>query len=203
MLFVVMKKVLQGAFLPFVIFASGMLLLGCDQAQDHATEQENTEITEQASDQAIDRQESDIAPSKTELKSGNIFYMVRDAANLQLKAGNYVEQLKDTQLDVEQAIQDKNQNELKTTVSTLKQQLQGLNQALLTLDIKSQEIENIRQSLLHANQQALSMPLLNGKLDQINFDQIEKQLNTIQMDMVKLAAMIMAGDEKPDPKTDS
>ncbi|NUF32129.1 hypothetical protein HUN28_18265, partial [Acinetobacter oleivorans] len=186
-----MKKVLQGAFLPFVIFASGMLLLGCDQARDHATEQENTEISEQASDQAIERQESDIAPSKTELKSGNIFYMVRDAANLQLKAGDYVEQLKDTQLDVEQAIQDKNQSELKTTVSTLKQQLQGLNQALLTLDIKSQEIENIRQSLLHANQQALSMPLLNGKLDQINFDQIEKQLNTIQMDMVKLAAMIM------------
>ncbi|MFI7958316.1 hypothetical protein ACFMJB_04515, partial [Acinetobacter baumannii] len=25
-----MKKVLQGAFFPFVIFASGMLLLGCD-----------------------------------------------------------------------------------------------------------------------------------------------------------------------------
>lgn len=202
MLFVVMKKVLQGAFLPFVIFASGMLLLGCDQARDHATEQENTEISEQASDQAIERQESDIAPSKTELKSGNI-YMVRDAANLQLKAGDYVEQLKDTQLDVEQAIQDKNQSELKTTISTLKQQLQGLNQALLTLDIKSQEIENIRQSLLHANQQALSMPLLNGKLDQINFDQIEKQLNTIQMDMVKLAAMIMAGDEKSDSKTES
>lgn len=203
MLFVVMKKVLQGAFLPFVIFASGMLLLGCDQARDHATEQENTEISEQASDQAIERQESDIAPSKTELKSGNIFYMVRDAANLQLKAGDYVEQLKDTQLDVEQAIQDKNQSELKTTVSTLKQQLQDLNQALLTLDIKSQEIENIRQSLLRANQQALSMPLLNGKLDQINFDQIEKQLNTIQMDMVKLAAMIMAGDEKSDSKTES
>ncbi|USP40351.1 hypothetical protein [Acinetobacter sp. XS-4] len=198
-----MKKVLQGAFLPFVIFASGMLLLGCDQAQDHATAQENTEINEQTSDQSIERQESDIAQSKNELKSGNIFYMVRDAANLQLKAGDYVEQLKDTQLDVEQAIQDKDQNELKTTVATLKQQLQGLNQALLTLDIKSQEIENIRQSLLQANQQALSMPLLNGKLDQINFDKIEKQLNTIQMDMVKLAAMIMAGDEKSDSKTDS
>lgn len=203
MLFVVMKKVLQGAFLPFVIFASGMLLLGCDQARDHATDQENTEITEQASDQAIEQKEENITPSKTELKSGNIFYMVRDAANLQIKAGDYVEQLKETQLDVEQAIQDKDQSELKTTVSTLKQQLQGLNQALLTLDIKSQEIENIRQSLLHANQQALSMPLLNGKLDQINFDQIEKQLNTIQMDMVKLAAMIMAGDEKPDSNTDS
>ncbi|MBJ9722967.1 hypothetical protein I5515_14285 [Acinetobacter calcoaceticus] len=198
-----MKKVLQGAFLPFVIFASGMLLLGCDQARDHTTDQENTEITEQTSDQTIEQKEENTTPSKTELKSGNIFYMVRDAANLQIKAGDYVEQLKETQLDVEQAIQDKDQSELKTTVSTLKQQLQGLNHALLTLDIKSQEIENIRQSLLQANQQALSMPLLNGKLDQINFDQIEKQLNTIQMDMVKLAAMVMAGDDKTDSKTDS
>ena len=34
-------------------------------------------------------------------------------ANLQLKAGDYIEKLKDTQLDVEQAIQDKDQHELK------------------------------------------------------------------------------------------
>ncbi len=47
------------------------------------------------------------------------------------------------------------------------------------------------------------MPLLNGKLEQIDFDQIEKQLNTIQMDMVKLAALIVAGDDKSDSKTDS
>jgi hypothetical protein len=199
-----MKKVLQGAFLPFVIFASGMLLLGCDQAQDHTKEQESAQTTEQASEQ-IDDSEQEVSPTKNkaELKSGNIFYMVRDAANLQLKAGDYIEKLKDTQLDVEQAIQDKDQHELKTTVMTLKQQLKGLNQALLTLDIKSQEVENIRQNLLQANQQALSMPLLNGKLEQIDFDQIEKQLNTIQMDMVKLAAMVMAGDEKTDSKSDS
>ncbi len=73
MLFLVMKKVLQGAFLPFVIFASGMLLLGCDQAQDHATEQEKTEIAEQASNQNIEQQESDIAPNKTELKKWQHF----------------------------------------------------------------------------------------------------------------------------------
>ena len=50
-----------------------MLLLGCDQAQDHATEQEKTEITEQASDQNIEQQAAEIAPNKAELKSGNIF----------------------------------------------------------------------------------------------------------------------------------
>ncbi|HHP8906060.1 TPA: hypothetical protein ACSI1J_003483, partial [Acinetobacter baumannii] len=193
-----------GAFFPFVIFASGMLLLGCDQAQDHAKEQESVQTNDQISEQADDsQQEITATQNKTELKNGNVFYIVRDAANLQLKAGDYIEKLKDTQLDVEQAIQDKDQHELKTTVTTLKAQLEGLNQALLGLDIRSQEVENIRQSLLQANQQALSMPLLNGKLEQINFDQIEKQLNTIQMDMVKLAAMIMAGDEKSDSKTDS
>jgi len=193
-----MKNVLQGAFFPFVIFASGMLLLGCDQTQDHAKEQEFVQTNDQISDQADDSQQE-----ITATQNGNVFYIVRDAANLQLKAGDYIEKLKDTQLDVEQAIQDKDQHELKTTVTTLKAQLEGLNQALLGLDIRSQEVENIRQSLLQANQQALSMPLLNGKLEQINFDQIEKQLNTIQMDMVKLAAMIMAGDEKLDSKTDS
>ncbi|HAV5028265.1 TPA: hypothetical protein JIY97_18020 [Acinetobacter baumannii] len=199
-----MKKFLQGAFFPFVIFASGMLLLGCDQAQDHAKEQESVQTNDQISEQADDsQQEITATQNKTELKNGNVFYIVRDAANLQLKAGDYIEKLKDTQLDVEQAIQDKDQHELKTTVTTLKAQLEGLNQALLGLDIRSQEVENIRQSLLQANQQALSMPLLNGKLEQINFDQIEKQLNTIQMDMVKLAAMIMAGDEKSDSKADS
>ncbi|MCU4554391.1 hypothetical protein KTI87_17310 [Acinetobacter nosocomialis] len=199
-----MKKVLQGTFFPFVIFASGMLLLGCDQAQDHAKAQESAQTNDEVSEQADDSQQ-EIAPTKNkaELKSGNVFYIVRDAANLQLKAGDYIEKLKDTQLDVEQAIQDKDQQELKTTVTTLKQQLKGLNQVLLTLDIRSQEVENIRQNLLQANQQALSMPLLNGKLEQIDFDQIEKQLNTIQMDMVKLAALIMAGDEKSDSKTDS
>ncbi|HEM7771193.1 TPA: hypothetical protein U2L27_003890 [Acinetobacter baumannii] len=197
-----MKKVLHGAFFPFVIFASGMLLLGCDQAQDHAKEQESVQTNDQISEQADDsQQEITATQNKTELKNGNVFYIVRDAANLQLKAGDYIEKLKDTQLDVEQAIQDKDQHELKTTVTTLKAQLEGLNQALLGLDIRSQEVENIRQSLLQANQQALSMPLLNGKLEQINFDKIEKQLNTIQMDMVKLAAMIMAGDEKSDSKT--
>ena len=39
--------------------------------------------------------------------------MVRDAANYSLKLVTMLNSLKDTQLDVEQAIQDKNQNELK------------------------------------------------------------------------------------------
>ncbi|WP_434061858.1 hypothetical protein [Acinetobacter baumannii] len=177
-----MKKVLQGAFFPFVIFASGMLLLGCDQAQDHAKEQESVQTNDQISEQADDsQQEITATQNKTELKNGNVFYIVRDAANLQLKAGDYIEKLKDTQLDVEQAIQDKDQHELKTTVTTLKAQLEGLNQALLGLDIRSQEVENIRQSLLQANQQALSMGEFKHEVRQF-----EKSYDNQQAEQISL-----------------
>ncbi|WP_220385353.1 hypothetical protein, partial [Klebsiella pneumoniae] len=82
---------------------------------------ESVQTNDQISDQADDsQQEITATQNKTELKNGNVFYIVRDAANLQLKAGDYIEKLKDTQLDVEQAIQDKDQHELKTTVTTLK-----------------------------------------------------------------------------------
>ncbi|MFW1752714.1 hypothetical protein ACG9Y0_18585, partial [Acinetobacter baumannii] len=100
-------------------------------------EQESVQTNDQISEQADDSQQEITAThNKTELKNGNVFYIVRDAANLQLKAGDYIEKLKDTQLDVEQAIQYKDQHELKTTVTTLKAQLEGLNQALLGLDIR-------------------------------------------------------------------
>jgi hypothetical protein len=63
-----------------------------------------------------------------------------------------------------------------------------LHDTLLSLNLKSNEVDQIRQSLLTANQQLLSMPLLHGQLDiaQLDFAKIEKQFNAIQMDMVKL-----------------
>ena len=52
-----------------MIFASGMLLLGCDQTQDHAKEQEFVQTNDQISDQADDsQQEITATQNKTELK---------------------------------------------------------------------------------------------------------------------------------------
>ncbi|MFW2096795.1 MULTISPECIES: hypothetical protein [unclassified Acinetobacter] len=192
-----MKKLLQGAALPFVIFISGMLLLGCNQAaeqsrqQDDAQAIESAQISENTSDSNNNNQS--IAKTTEDLKQGNMFYIARDVANVQLKTGDYVEKLQQSQANLQQAIQSQNQAELQQSVKTLTRELQGFNTALISLDLKSQEIDGIRQQVLQANKQVLNSALLNGDLDisKVDFKKIEQQMNTIQLDMLKLAGMII------------
>lgn len=192
-----MKKLLQGAVLPFVIFISGMLLLGCNQAaeqsrqQDDAQAIETAQMTENTSDSNNNNQST--AKSTEDLKQGNMFYIARDVANVQLKTGDYVEKLQQSQSNLQQAIQSQNQAELQQSVKTLTRELQGFNTALISLDLKSQEIDGIRQQVLQANKQVLNSALLNGDLDisKVDFKKIEQQMNTIQLDMLKLAGMMI------------
>lgn len=194
-----MKKLLQGAVLPFVIFISGMLLLGCNQAaeqsrqQDDAQAIETAQMSENTSDSNNNNQST--AKSTENLKQGNMFYIARDVANVQLKTGDYVEKLQQSQSNLQQAIQSQNQAELQQTVKTLTRELQGFNTALISLDLKSQEIDGIRQQVLQANKQVLNSALLNGDLDisKVDFKKIEQQMNTIQLDMLKLAGMMIPG----------
>ena len=194
-----MKKLLQGAVLPFVIFISGMLLLGCNQAaeqsrqQDDAQAIETAQMSENTSDSNNNNQST--AKSTEDLKQGNMFYIARDVANVQLKTGDYVEKLQQSQSNLQQAIQSQNQNELQQSVKTLTRELQGFNTALISLDLKSQEIDGIRQQVLQANKQVLNSALLNGDLDisKVDFKKIEQQMNTIQLDMLKLAGMMIPG----------
>ncbi|TCB70862.1 hypothetical protein E0H88_05980 [Acinetobacter sp. ANC 4216] len=187
-----MKKFIQNAVSPFVMFSAGLLLIGCEQANKlDATENEtspSSEVFEQVSTQSATE------PSATaELKSGNMFYIVRDVADMQLKTGNYIEQLKQTQTDLEAAVSNHDQQQLQSTAESLKTQLKGFDQALSSLNLKSQEIDSIRQNLMQANQQVLATPFLNGELDltQVDFKKIEQQMGTIQMEMIKLAGMMI------------
>lgn len=194
-----MKKLLQGAVLPFVIFISGMLVLGCNQAaeqsrqQDDAQAIETAQMSENTSDSNNNNQST--AKSTENLKQGNMFYIARDVANVQLKTGDYVEKLQQSQANLQQAIQSQNQAELQQSVKTLTRELQGFNTALISLDLKSQEIDGIRQQVLQANKQVLNSALLNGDLDisKVDFKKIEQQMNTIQLDMLKLAGMMIPG----------
>lgn len=197
-----MKKFIQNVVSPFVMFSAGILLIGCEQANSPDSTEDQTsqssEVSEQVPESATDSAET----SKAELKSGNMFYIVRDVADMQLKAGDYVEQLKQTQTDLETAINDKDQQQLQSTAKTLKQQLTGFNQALTGLNLKSQEIDSIRQNIMQANQQALATPLLNGDVDlsQVDFKKIEKQMGSIQMEMIKLAGMMIPqGQDEAEP----
>jgi len=194
-----MKKLLQGAVLPFVIFISGMLLLGCNQAAEQSRQQdgaqaiETAQMSENTSDSNNNNQST--AKSTENLKQGNMFYIARDVANVQLKTGDYVEKLQQSQSNLQQAIQSQNQAELQQSVKTLTRELQGFNTALISLDLKSQEIDGIRQQVLQANKQVLNSALLNGDLDisKVDFKKIEQQMNTIQLDMLKLAGMMIPG----------
>ena len=194
-----MKKFIQKAVLPFAILSTGILLSGCEQA------------SEPQSDDIQTTQSADVAPNQptettatADLKSGNMFYMVRDVADMQLKAGDYVAQLKQTQNELQTAINDKDQQQLQATAKTLQQQLTGFNQALTSLNLKSQEIDSIRQNILHANQQVLATPLLNGNIDlnQLDFKKIEQQMGSIQTEMIKLAGMMIPqGQDKQDQES--
>ena len=67
-----------------------------------------------------------------------------------------------------------------------------------SLNLKSQEIDSIRNNILEANQQALASPLLNGEIDfnQVDFNKVQVQMNTIQTEMLKLADMLMQSSDK-------
>lgn len=187
-----MKKLLQGAVLPFIIFTSGILLLGCNQAVEQSRQQQEFESNE-TSDQVLNSKSEVTHKTSEDLKSGNLFYIARDVADVQLKTGDYIEKLQQTQSDLQQALQSKDSIVLQQTVKDLSRELQGFNTALISLDLKSQEIDGLRQQVLQSNQQLLNAALLNGEVDisKVDFKKIEQQMNNIQMDMLKLASMMI------------
>lgn len=198
-----MKKFIQNALAPIVILSAGLLLIACEPMPESSAEEMQT--TE--SDDVLIKASNDTAKtSSADVKSGNMFYIVRDVADMQLKTGEYVNQLKNTQTDLQRAINDKDQQQLQATAHTLQQQLTDFNQALRGLNLKSQEIDSIRQEIMRSNQQVLATPLLNGAVDfsQVDFKKIERQMSNIQMEMLKLASMMIpqsqntADDDAPD-----
>ena len=182
-----MKKLLQNLVLPFALFSSGILLIGCEQATEPNQQDIQTESSEQH--QSANTQ----SPDKAELKSGNMLYIVRDVADMQLKAGEYVTQLQETQSDLQAAIEQHDQQQLQEAATALQQQLTGFNNALNGLNLKTQEINDIREKLLSANQQVLTSPFLNGQVDfsQVDFKKMQQQMGTIQSEMLKLASMMI------------
>jgi len=195
-----MSKILANAVLPFALFSSGILLMGCEQAVEAPAEQADTTTSDL---EPASQQQSSAA--QTELKSGNMFYMVRDVADLQLKAGSYVEQLKQTQTELQTAVEAKDTQQLESTATQLQQQLSSFNQVLGNLNLKSQEIDQIRDNIMTANQQVLASPLLNGQVDfsQVNLKKIESQMVNVQSEMVKLAGLLIQNpDQESENNTD-
>lgn len=183
---VLLMKVFQSIITPFALFGFGLVMLGCQPQTQPDQEKESTaaNVEESSPVQVTD---------PADLKSGNMFYIVRDVADVQLKAGGYIEQIQQLQSDLEQAVNNKDPQKLDQSVQSLKSQLLGFNEALTGLDLKSQEIAQIRSNILTANQNVLASPLLNGQvnLNNIDFAALEKQMGNIHGEMVKLASMLL------------
>ncbi len=184
-----MKNVSSKALLPFALLSSAFLLNACDQmntAQTPTTDQDDSNATAN----------SNTNTTSAPLSSGNMFYIVRDVADLQLKAGQYIEQLNQTKSELQTALDAQDPQQLQILAIQLQQQLQGFNQTLSSLDLKTQEIDTIRQNLLTANQQVLASPFLNGQVDlsKVDFKKLEQQMGNIQTEMLKLAGMILQGE---------
>ncbi|KGT46913.1 hypothetical protein [Acinetobacter sp. HR7] len=186
------KQILQNSVVPFALFAGAMALLGCDQESAPASHVEKP-VQQETAEQVEQSDSAEVQTSSANLKSGNMFYIVRDVADMQLKAGDYVEQLKQTQTDLETAIDSKDTAQLQTAATQLQQQLTGFNQALSSLNLKSQEVDQVRSNIMNANQQALASPFLNGDVDlsKVDFKKLEQQIGNVQMEMLKLAAMMI------------
>lgn len=213
-----MKKLLQGILIPFTLFSFIIVVIGCDpnfkhKVEDDQTQQDTTQRNEDDQDQDIEetdlqdpsdlevdrvpeaKNDSSLAQQRTEseLKSGNLFYIARDVASMQMNAGDYVTELQQSQDDLQQAVNSKDQQQLQSTATALQKQLKGFNQALINLDLKSQEIHDIRDKVVAANNQVLKTPLMNGDLDfsKVDFTKLEQQMNAVQTEMLKLAAMVI------------
>lgn len=191
-----MKNVSSKALLPFALLSSAFLLSACDQmntAQMPTTDQDDSNATS-------NRTENTTSPP---LSSGNMFYIVRDVADLKIKAGQYVKQLNQNKSELQTAVDAQDPQQLQILATQLQQQLQGFNQTLSSLDLKTQEIDTIRQNLLTANQQVLASPFLNGQVDlsQVDFKKLEQQMGNIQTEMLKLAGMILQGESNQPTET--
>ncbi|WP_168542590.1 hypothetical protein [Acinetobacter sp. A2] len=180
------------------LLSAGLLLSACEQASGP----QSSSVEEQGT---ITSSNSNPDATQAPLSSGNMFYIVRDVADLQLKAGQYVEQLNQSKSELQTAINAQDPQQLQLATTQLQQQLHGFNQTLSSLDLKTQEIDTIRQNLLAANQQVLNSPFLNGQinLSQVDFKKLEQQMGNIQSEMVKLAGMILQGEATPNSKTDA
>ena len=182
-----MKKLLQNVATPLVLFSFGLVMLGCEQ----------TSAPESIAQPPVTHDEIVKDQPEAKLESGNVFYLLRDVADMQLKAGAYIEQLQQTQTDLHEAVDTQDLRKLELAAQNLQSQLIGFNNTLSGINLKSQEIADIRETIIQANDKVLASDFLNGKVDfkQVDFQKIEAQMENIQTEMLKLAGMLIVQSE--------
>lgn len=187
---------LSFAFIPLI--CTNLILTACSEDMGKLQETAN-QVANTANElnDTLQQKNQHIQETSENLKSGNYLAIAQDVANMQLKTNDYIEQLHQTKTELEQALQTANQTELQELSNHLKTQITELNQVLDQLNLKSQEIDEIRSHILNTNQKVLASPFLNGNLDlsKEKLNQLEQQIGNIDQEMLKLAAMLVVSGQ--------
>jgi len=146
----------------------------------------------------IQQKNQQIQETSENLKSENYLEIAQDVTIMQLKTNDYLAELNQTIIKLEEALKTANQAELQELSNILKTQVTGLNEVLDQLDLKSQEIDEIRSHILDANEKLLTSPLLNGDFapSKENLDQVKQQIGNIDQEMINLAAMLIISKQQ-------
>lgn len=197
-----MKISMSNLHLPVTLLSLSLLFTACDQNVGQIQEgaSQLAEKAEQLNEK-IQNSNEHIQQTSEALKSGNILSIVADVADMQLKSSEYITQLQETKLALENAIEKKDNAAIDVAVKQLDTQLKQFNTSLESLNLKSQEIDNIRSNMMQANQQLLQSPLLKGEIDlsRIDISALEAQMGSIESEALKLAAMLVQ-QAKNDPQ---
>ena len=134
------------------------------------------------------------------LQSGNALLMLRDVADIHLESNEHLVQLKETKAALETAFNDQDAVALTSLTQQLDTQLHSFNQELETLNLKSEEVDQIRQNILKTNESILESSLLKSQIDfnKMDLSVLETQLGSISTEVLKLATMLVDKNESDD-----
>lgn len=164
-----------------MVFTLG--LAGCSSPSDETKSEDNTEIKDNSTTQG-----------------GNMLYIVRDVAELKSNTSGYFDKIKQDQENLQQALQDNNPTQVGNSVSSLKKQFITMNRDLEKLDLKSREVDQVRQQMISANQQLLKSSIFNGEMDlsEESLDQLQQQLNSLQNNILELSTLLIPKNKSSD-----
>lgn len=182
---------MKNCILPIALFSTAFSLSACQDASQVA--QKTAEHINNSAQTSYDpiQQGTDV------LKSGNMLSMITDIVDVKETTNTYIKDILATKTRPEDAANYQNTAELLKDIQHLDNQLNGLNTALNSLHLQSQEVNEIRQNIIATTKKALTSPLLKGELDihQIDFSSLEKQIGNIEGEVLKLATLLLDSDK--------
>jgi hypothetical protein len=198
-----MEILFKKSFLTSSLLTIGLLLTACGQDIQLGELQDKVnqvaETAEKINDK-VQQTNGQVEKSAEILQSGSALLVLRDVADMHLESNEHLVQLKETKAALETALNHQDAVALTALTQQLDTQLQSFNQELETLNLKSEEVDQIRQNILKTNESLLESPLLNNQIDfnKMDLSVLETQLGSINTEVLKLATMLVEKNESDD-----